>query len=69
MTRQGWHPDVPVFGEVRYEELYPGVDLELSSSSGQWIWRVLVGGTGSADSDGSVPAPDTDAQGSVRDVR
>ena len=25
-----WYPDVPVWGGVRYLDLYPGIDLELS---------------------------------------
>jgi hypothetical protein len=31
-----WHPDVPVWGGVRYVDLYPGIDLELTGADGQW---------------------------------
>jgi RHS repeat-associated protein len=38
-----WHVDVPAWGAVTYRELYPGVDLELTSQQGQlalsWIVR------------------------------
>ncbi|MCZ7573674.1 MAG: SBBP repeat-containing protein [Ardenticatenaceae bacterium] len=37
-----WHPDVPVWGGVRYVELYPGIDLELSSAGGQWQPRLVA---------------------------
>ncbi len=36
-----WHPSVPVWSGVRYEELYPGVDLEISSDAGEWAWRLI----------------------------
>ena len=32
---QQWHPAVPVWGGVRYHELYPGVDLELLGDNQQ----------------------------------
>jgi hypothetical protein len=37
-----WHTDVPVWGGVRYKELYPGMDLEITSESGRMILRVLA---------------------------
>jgi len=37
-----WYPDVPVWGGVRYVDLYPGVDLELSSRDGRWTWRAVA---------------------------
>ncbi len=30
-----WHADVPVWGGVRYKDLYPGVDLELRADQGR----------------------------------
>ncbi|MFZ0318862.1 MAG: SBBP repeat-containing protein [Candidatus Sulfotelmatobacter sp.] len=30
-----WHPDVPLFGQVSYRNLYPGVDLVFHGSGGQ----------------------------------
>ena len=35
-----WQTDVPVWGGVRYAELYPGTDLELSGQNGGWAWHV-----------------------------
>jgi len=37
-----WQPDVPVWGSVRYVDLYPGVDLEVSSERGHWMWRLVL---------------------------
>ncbi len=34
-----WRPAVPVWGEVRYASLYPGVDLVLLGASGRWTWQ------------------------------
>ncbi len=36
-----WHPNVPVWGGVRYVDLYSGVDLELTDESGRWTWRLV----------------------------
>lgn len=37
-----WHSQVPVWGGVRYEELYRGIDLEISSSGGSLTWQLLA---------------------------
>jgi len=37
-----WHGAVPVWGGVRYADLYPGVDLELTSAGGQWRQRIIA---------------------------
>lgn len=37
-----WQPDVPVWGGVRYVDLYPGVDLELRGRDGVLEPRLLV---------------------------
>jgi PKD repeat protein len=37
-----WQPSVPAWGGVRYRDLYPGVDLEMTGESGQWIWRLVT---------------------------
>lgn len=37
-----WHSQVPVWGGVRYEELYRGIDLEISSSGGSLTWQFLA---------------------------
>jgi hypothetical protein len=34
-----WRAAVPVWGGVRYVDLYRGVDLEISSANGKWSWR------------------------------
>lgn len=35
-----WHPALPVWGGVRYVDLYPGVDLEIVGRGKSWIWRL-----------------------------
>ncbi len=37
-----WQIGVPVWGVVRYVDLYPGVDLEISSKNGQLLQRLVV---------------------------
>jgi hypothetical protein len=37
-----WYADVPVWGGVRYVDLYPGVDLEVTSEEGRWTWRFAI---------------------------
>jgi hypothetical protein len=36
-----WHTDVPAWGGVRYVDLYPGIDLEVTSENGRWTWRLV----------------------------
>ena len=38
---RSWHPDVPTWTEVRYENLYPGVDLELESTGSDVILHFI----------------------------
>lgn len=35
-------PSVPVWGGVRYVDLYPGLDLELFGQENQLVWRLVV---------------------------
>jgi hypothetical protein len=35
-----WRADVPVWSGVRYQGLYPGLDLEMSGADGHWTWQV-----------------------------
>ncbi len=37
-----WRPDVPVWGGVRYVNLYPGVDLEITSEDGRIVQRLAA---------------------------
>jgi hypothetical protein len=37
-----WHSDVPVWSGVRYADLYPGIDLEVSGENGQIVQRVVA---------------------------
>ncbi len=37
-----WRPDVPVWGGVRYVDLYPGVDLEITNEGGQMVQRLAA---------------------------
>ncbi|MEA3308830.1 MAG: hypothetical protein U9Q70_04875 [Chloroflexota bacterium] len=34
-----WRTNVPVWGGVRYVDIYPGVDLEVTGENGRWVWR------------------------------
>ena len=36
-----WRADVPVWGGVRYRNLYPGLDLEITGENGQWQWKLV----------------------------
>lgn len=38
-----WRANVPVWGGVRYVDLYPGIDLEVASEEGQLTWRMVCG--------------------------
>ncbi|MBI4491550.1 MAG: hypothetical protein HY690_02010 [Chloroflexi bacterium] len=55
-----WRPNVPVWGGVRYVDLYPGVDLEISSEGGRLAQRFVVRDTARARAPG--PAPLQNAQ-------
>ncbi|MBN1318030.1 MAG: hypothetical protein JXA42_21285, partial [Anaerolineales bacterium] len=35
-----WRTKVPVWGGVRYVDLYPGVDLEITGENGEWKWSL-----------------------------
>jgi hypothetical protein len=37
-----WQPAVPVWGGVRYSDLYPGVDLELRGEAGRLVPRLVA---------------------------
>jgi hypothetical protein len=37
-----WRPDVPVWQGVRYVDLYPGLDLEITGDGGRWAWRMVA---------------------------
>jgi YVTN family beta-propeller protein len=37
-----WQTNVPVWGGVRYVELYPGLDLEITAEAGQVVTRLVV---------------------------
>ncbi|MFZ2095373.1 MAG: SBBP repeat-containing protein, partial [Anaerolineales bacterium] len=37
-----WHTNVPVWGGVRYVDIYPGVDIEISSEGSQWRWEIIA---------------------------
>jgi hypothetical protein len=37
-----WHADVPVWGGVRYKDLYPGIDLEVTGEGGRMAQRVVT---------------------------
>jgi len=37
-----WRTGVPVWGGVRYKDLYPGVDLEMTGENGRWPWGMMA---------------------------
>ncbi|MCC9075203.1 SBBP repeat-containing protein [Litorilinea aerophila] len=37
-----WRTHVPVWSGVRYVDLYPGVDLEVTGEAGRWSWRLVT---------------------------
>jgi hypothetical protein len=37
-----WRADVPAWGGVRYLDLYPGIDLELTGANGQIVPRLVA---------------------------
>jgi hypothetical protein len=41
IDRTDWRPEVPVWGGVRYVDLYPGIDLELTGRGGKLNWRFV----------------------------
>lgn len=54
-----WRSDVPVWGGVRYVDLYPGIDLEVNGENGQLVQRLVVREDIAAqDSAGASPLPD-----------
>lgn len=44
-----WHTDTPVWGGVRYKNLYPGIDLEFSSKNGQLVQQLILNNEASLD--------------------
>ncbi|HLO18090.1 MAG TPA: SBBP repeat-containing protein, partial [Anaerolineales bacterium] len=34
--------NIPVWNGIRYADLYPGADLELTSENGMFVWRIVV---------------------------
>ncbi len=38
----GWRPDVPVYGGIRYEGVYPDIDVEYTSKNGVWYPRIIA---------------------------
>jgi murein DD-endopeptidase MepM/ murein hydrolase activator NlpD len=38
----GWGADAPAWGGVRYRDLYPGIDLELTGQGGRYVQRLVV---------------------------
>ena len=41
-VRENWHSDVPHFGRVKYERIYPGIDLVLYGNQGYLEYDFLV---------------------------
>jgi hypothetical protein len=69
-----WRPDVPVWGGVRYVDLYPGVDLEIGGNGGRgdstpFPWRLVVreGDDTSSGSKATAPGPRATTSGTEGD--
>ena len=43
-----WRTNVPVWSGIRYRDVYPGLDLELTSDRGRFAWRFVSRGEASA---------------------
>jgi YD repeat-containing protein len=50
-----WHSGVPVWRGVRYIDLYPGVDLEMTSEAGAWSWQFVTSEQSLELIEGSLP--------------
>jgi len=37
-----WHKEVPVWGGVRYKDLYPGIDLEITGQNGKMVQELAI---------------------------
>jgi uncharacterized repeat protein (TIGR02543 family) len=37
-----WKKNIPVWSGVRYVDLYPGADLELTSENGSFVWNLII---------------------------
>jgi YD repeat-containing protein len=42
LGRSQMHADVPVYQGIRYVDVYPGMDLEITSGGGQLSWQFIV---------------------------
>ncbi len=58
-----WRPDVPVWGGIRYLNIYDGYDLEITGDCGQWTWAINKNLTTSKDKD-YLPSLKSDLTGS-----
>ena len=46
----GWRAQAPVWGSVRYADLYPGVDLNLGAGAEGWSWQLMADETAAGQS-------------------
>ena len=52
-----WLPGVPVWGGVRYVDLYPGIDLELTGENGRLVQSLVVRGPDGAETGAQEAGP------------
>jgi hypothetical protein len=46
----GWRAQAPVWGSVRYADLYPGIDLTLGAGAEGWTWQLMADETAGGQS-------------------
>lgn len=61
---ENWHPDVPVWGGVRYQDIFPGYDLEVTGEDAQWDWQLVQSGTAA-----NAPVPGQLPQAKTKNLR
>lgn len=40
--KSNWHSSVPIWDGIRYKDIYPGLDLEITSEQNQLTWQFII---------------------------